>query len=104
VARHVRTYSPSTRATVSEAHRRLQFRNRLVMVAKNETPRGLLQDLPHLALYEALALGHALLRERCLLGGYAEAARLLPAARRRRAVVQTRRVVGRPPFGLSPPE
>ena len=104
VARHVRTYSPSMRATVSEAHRRLQFRNRLVMVAKNETPRGLLQDLPHLALYETLALGHACLRERCLLGGYVEAARLLPAARRRRAVVQARRVVGRPPFGSAPPE
>ncbi len=104
VARHVRTYSPSTRATVSEAHRRLQFCNRLLMVAKNETPRGLLQDLPHLALYETLALGHALLRERCLLGGYAEAARLLAGARRRRAVVQARRVVERPPFGLTPPD
>src|SRR3712207_7748568 len=42
VARHVRTYSPSTRATISEDHRRLQFRNRYLMWLKNETREGLL--------------------------------------------------------------
>jgi GT2 family glycosyltransferase len=100
VAHHVRTYSPSTRADMSEQARRLQFRNRYLMVAKNETARGLRSDTLRIAGYELLALGHVLLRERHLLGGYRDAARLLPRARRRRKLVQARRRVDRPPFGL----
>ena len=102
VARHVRTYSPSTRSQASEAHRRLQFTNRYVMWIKNETAAGLRADWPRILLYEVLALGHVLLRERFLLGGYRDAWRALPAARRRRAQVQARRRVQRPPFGLTP--
>ncbi|HEX8105085.1 MAG TPA: glycosyltransferase [Solirubrobacteraceae bacterium] len=102
-ARHVRTYSPSTRATVAEAHRRLQFRNRYLMWVKNETRAGLLRDLPFVVAYEIAALGHVLLRERHLLRAYHDAWRALPGARRRRAEVQSRRAVRRVPFGLSPP-
>jgi len=104
VARHVRTYSPSTRAQVSEDHRRLQFRNRYLMWVKNETRRGLLHDLPFVLAYEAAALGHVLLRERHLLRAYWAAARALPATRSRRRVVQAQRLRGaRPPFGLRAP-
>jgi GT2 family glycosyltransferase len=103
VARHVRTYSPTTRASVSEAHRRLQFRNRYLMWVKNETRRGLLHDLPHVLAYEAAAFGYVLLRERYLLEGYREVREALPAARARRREVQARRAVPRPPFGLEPP-
>jgi GT2 family glycosyltransferase len=102
-AEHIRTYSPSTRAQMSQEARRLQFRNRYLMVVKNETRAGLAADAPRIAAYELLALGHAMLRERHLLRGYAEAYRLLPAARRRRRQVQSRRRINRPPFGLSPP-
>jgi GT2 family glycosyltransferase len=102
IAWHVRTYSPSTRAQVSEAARRMQFRNRLLMLAKNETGRGLARDLPWIAGYEVLALGHALLRERHLLGGYRDAWRLRTGARRRRRALQARRRVARPAFGLEP--
>ena len=100
VARHVRTYSPSKRAQVAEAHRRLQFRNRYLMWFKNETRAGLLRDLGHIAAYEVLALGHVLLRERHLLGGYRDAWRAREAMRSRRAEVQARRVVRRVPFAL----
>jgi GT2 family glycosyltransferase len=100
--RHVRTYSPSTRSSVSAAHRRLQFRNRYLMWAKNETRKGLLHDCTRIAAYEVAALGYALLRERELLGGYREAWQALPGARRRRHAVQSRRAVARPPFGLTP--
>jgi len=100
VAHHVRSYSPSTRAQMSEHDRRLQFRNRYLMMVKNETPRGLLRDGHLIALYELLALGHVLLRERHLLRAYAEAWRLLAGARRRRRQVQAKRRVARPPFGL----
>ncbi len=97
---HMRFYSPTTRAALSEAHRRLQFRNRLLMIAKNETPGGFLRHAPWILSYEVLALGHALLRERHLLRGYLEAARLLPGAFRRRRALHPAR---RPPFALEPP-
>ncbi len=104
IAWHVRFYSPSTRSALPEAHRRLQFTNRLLMLAKNETAAGLARGGPAIVAYEVLALGHALLRERHLLRGYSDAARLLPRTLRRRRVVQARRARGlRPPFGLAPP-
>jgi GT2 family glycosyltransferase len=103
VARHVRTYSPSTpRERLAAGHRRMQFRNRLLMAYKNETALGFLFDLPFIVAYELAALGFALLRERELLGAYREAWALRDGARRRRRVVQSRRRVRRPPFGLAP--
>ena len=102
-AAHVRTYSPSTRPRVAEDHRRLQFRNRYLMWAKNETGAGLWRDLPRIAAYEVAAFGYVLLRERHLLAGFREVRAGLPAARRRRRLVQARRVIARPPFGLEPP-
>lgn len=102
LAEHVRSYSPATRSRMSPEARRLQFRNRYLMMAKNETFRGLLRDLLPIAGYELLALGHVLLRERHLLLGYRDAWRLLPGARRRRRVIQARRRVASPPFGLRP--
>jgi GT2 family glycosyltransferase len=103
VAYHVRYYSPTTRGSLPERDRRMQFRNRYLMIAKNETAAGLARDVHRMAAYETVALGHALLRERHLLGGYREAARLLPAARRRRRELQRRRRPEvRVPFGLEP--
>jgi GT2 family glycosyltransferase len=105
VAYHVRSYSPSRRASMPERERRLQFRNRYLMMGKNDSLRDVAPDLHRLAAYEVLALGFALLRERHLLRGYRETLRLLPAARRRRRAIQARRR-GRPwrraPFGLEP--
>jgi GT2 family glycosyltransferase len=98
---HMRTYSPSTRAVMSAESRRMQFRNRYLMMVKNDSWRELRRDLHRVALYELLALGHALLRERELLPAYAEARRRLPAARARRRHVQARRRVERVPFGLA---
>jgi GT2 family glycosyltransferase len=100
--RHVRFFSPSTRARVEPHHRRLQFRNRLLMIVKNDRPRDVLRDLPSVALYELLALAYALVVERELLGGYLDAARAVPGALRRRRAIQPRRRAT-PPFGLVPP-
>lgn len=104
LAYHVRWYSPSTRAGMPERDRRMQFRNRYLMMVKNDTARGLVHDLPRIGAWEIAALGYAVVRERHLLGAYAEAARLLPAARRRRRAVQEARRragVDRVPFGLA---
>ncbi|HEY2769836.1 MAG TPA: hypothetical protein VGI87_04680, partial [Solirubrobacteraceae bacterium] len=102
VVHHIRTYSPTTRATATPADRRTQFRNRLLMIAKNDSVRDLARDAVPLLVYEALALGYAVLRERELLGGYVEAWRRLPQARRDRHEIQRRRRVPRVPFGLQP--
>ena len=103
LAWHMRFYSPTTRSGLPEAHRRLQFRNRLLMMAKNDSWADIRGDLHRIAFYELLAIGHVLLRERHLLRAYRDAWRALPGARRRRAVVQARRAPARPPFGLRAP-
>lgn len=105
VAYHVRWYSPSTREQMPTRDRRMQFRNRYLMMVKNDTREGLARDLPRIAAYELLALGYAVTREPGLLGGYADAARLLPGALRRRRELQSRVRARGPatvPFGLEP--
>jgi GT2 family glycosyltransferase len=99
---HIRTYSPTTRAAARPEDRRTQFRNRLLMISKNDAWPDLRRDGLTLLGYEVLALGYALVREHELLGGYAEAWRRLPEARRQRRVIQARRRVARMPFGLEP--
>jgi GT2 family glycosyltransferase len=103
VVHHIRTYSPTTRAQARPVDRATQFRNRLLMIAKNDSAADLLRDLIPLLSYEVLALGYALLREPELLGGYREFWRRLPEARRQRRLIAARRRVARVPFGLAPP-
>ena len=103
VVHHIRAYSPTTRARTSARDRRTQFRNRYLMIAKNDSLRDLLRDAGPLLLYELAALGYAVLREPELLAGYAEALGRLPAALRRRRTIQARRRVARVPFGMKPP-
>jgi GT2 family glycosyltransferase len=99
--RHVRFFSPSTRANVAAEHRRLQFRNRLLMLAKNDRAKDLLRDAHHVLTYEVLALAYALVAERDLLPAYRDAWAALPQTRRRRRAVQARRRA-KPPYGLVP--
>jgi GT2 family glycosyltransferase len=105
VAYHVRSYSPSTRAGMPERDRRLQFRNRYLMMVKNDTLQDLRSDLARLAAYEVAAFGYAVVRERHLIKGYSELRDLLPTARRQRREIQARRRsrgTPRAPFGLEP--
>jgi len=106
VGYHIRRYSPSKRSGVAEWQRMVQFRNRYLMIAKNDPLPGLLRDLPPILAYEVVALGFALLREPHLLRGYLEAARLLPRMWRKRAALRRRRGergLGPLPYGLEPP-
>jgi GT2 family glycosyltransferase len=105
VAYHVRSYSPSTRAGMPERDRRVQFRNRYLMMVKNDTLQDVDEDVVRIAGYEVAAVAYALLRERHLLRAYAELRELLPTARRHRREIQARRRSrGNPraPFGLEP--
>ncbi len=103
VVHHIRNFSPTTRARASGEDRRTQFRNRYLMMVKNDSLRDVLRDAGPLLLYEALALGYVILREPELLRGYLEAARRFPGALAQRRVIQARRRVSRVPFGLEPP-
>jgi GT2 family glycosyltransferase len=107
LAWHVRFYSPTTRAELSPDHRTLQFRNRLLMLVKNDSWGTVARDLPRLVAYEVLALGFAVLRERHLLRGYRDAVALLPGARARREVLRARLAArggaASVPFDLEPP-
>lgn len=105
VAYHVRSYSPSTRAGMPERDRRVQFRNRYLMMVKNDTIQDVRDDVARIAGYEVAALAYALARERHLLKAYAELRDLIPTARRQRREIQARRRSrGNPraPFGLEP--
>jgi GT2 family glycosyltransferase len=99
--RHVRFFGPATRTRVASEHRRLQLRNRLLMVVRNDRPRDVLRDLHHILLFELAALAYGLVAERALLGAYADAARGLRRALWRRARAPEGRCT--PPFGLMPP-
>jgi len=106
VAYHVRRYSPTNRAHMADWQRMVQFRNRYLMMVKNDSLPTLVRDLPRIVPYEIAALGFALVRERSLLRGYGEALRLVPRMRRKRAVLQRRRRergAPRTPYGLVPP-
>jgi GT2 family glycosyltransferase len=103
VVAHIRTYSPTTRRTARPDDRATQFRNRLLMIAKNDSRRELWRDLVPLVTYEVLALGYALLREHELLGGYRDFRGRLSEARRQRGLIRAHRRVRRAPFGLEPP-
>jgi GT2 family glycosyltransferase len=101
---HIRTYSPTTRSSARPSDRATQFRNRLLMIAKNDSLSDLARDLGPLLVYEVLALGYALLREHELLGAYGDFLARLPEARRQRRLIRQRRRTRRVPFGLLAPE
>ncbi len=106
VAYHVRRYSPTNRARIAQWQRMVQFRNRYLMIVKNDPFTALVRDLPLILPYEVAALGFALLREPSLLRGYREAVALYPQMRRKRTVLQRRRrerEAPPTPYGLLPP-
>jgi len=98
VAHHIRYFSPSSRADMPVADRREQFRNRYLMMLKNDIAADLRRDLGRILAYELLALAYVLLRERHLLGGYVSAARLAGPALRKRRTIQARRRVATVPL------
>lgn len=96
IGHHIRSYRPDSRDRMSRRSRRLVFRNRYLMIAKNDTVRDLVPDLHYVLAYEALVLSYAAFREPHLLLGYVSAARRLRRARRARAVLRRRRAAVRP--------
>ena len=87
---HVRGWQRAGRAEVAISTRRHSFKNHYLQVVKNETLASGLQNLPWLLGWEILRFGFVVLRDRAMLGAYAEAWRTLPGARRKRRLIQSR--------------
>ncbi|HEX2173542.1 MAG TPA: glycosyltransferase family 2 protein [Dehalococcoidia bacterium] len=94
VAYHVRGFSPQTRRRQSRRFRRLSFRNRYLMLLKNDTTHNLRRDWRQVGWFELLQAGHVLLREPHLLLGWWEFLTLAPGALCKRCRIQSTRVVG----------
>jgi GT2 family glycosyltransferase len=93
VAHHVHSYSPETRKSQPRHLRRLQFRNRYLMMLKNDLPSDMLRHAPHIMGFEMLALGYVLLCEPHLLLAYGDVIRLFAKMVRKRRIIQSRRLV-----------
>jgi GT2 family glycosyltransferase len=93
VSHHVHEYATRKRTERSRTARYLQFRNRYLMLMKNDTVLDYLMHLPSVAPYEAALFAWALLREPFLLRAYGEAARLAPKMIRKREIIQANRTV-----------
>jgi len=89
VAYHVHAYRPESRKSRPAWQRRLQFRNRYLLMLKNDTPANLLRHIPFILPYEIAAFGYALFVEPCLLGGYLDVLRLSPRMLRKRRWIQS---------------
>ncbi len=84
---HERGWKRERRFEVPIALRRHSFKNHYLQLVKNERALDLLRNLPALLGWELLRLGFALLRDPAVLPAYLDAARLLPAAWRKRRLV-----------------
>ena len=87
---HGRGWRAEHRFRVPVEARRHSFKNHYLQIAKNETARDLVRNLPWLIGWECLRLGYALLRDRALLTGYAGAWRLRHSAREKRKQIALR--------------
>ena len=97
-----RTARAPARRSVS-AIAEIQFRNRYLMMIKNETVASLAGDLVPILGYELLAFGHVLVRERHLLGAYAELPAPSPAGAGAPAGGSVEWSFASAPFGLRVP-
>ena len=90
---HEHRYRPETRDRRPAFERRLQRRNRYLLLFKNEPLKCLLRDLPFIACFEVAAFLHALLVEPEVLGAYGEALELLPRMLEKRRRLRAFRTV-----------
>lgn len=99
VAVHKRGWQNDRRLSVPVMIRRHSFKNHYLQVMKNETMGQFVRNLPWLAGWEVLRLGHVILRERDLLPAYADAWRERSTAIRRRKIIW-QRATGSEPGGV----
>lgn len=85
---HARGWQRERRFQIPVAIRRHSFKNHYLQLVKNETGRDLIRNLPWLIAWELLRAGYVLLRDRPMWAAYRDAWRVLPEARRKRALIR----------------
>lgn len=93
VAYHYRTYSPDRRKKMPGELRQLQYRNRYLMLIKNELPLTFILHLPFILFFEIVSLFYVLICEPFLMGVWLEIIRLLPKMLEKRRQIMERRKV-----------
>jgi GT2 family glycosyltransferase len=81
------------RGAISRQVRTNSFKNRYLMMLKNETLKGLLRDLPHILFYELKAIISVLFREPYLLLAYLRMIRLLPLTLGKRRRIMIKKII-----------
>jgi len=90
---HKRSYNPATRKKASRFTRQLVFRNRYLMMMKNDSWKNIFRHLPYLFAFEAGALFYVCLREPHLFKAYYQAVKLLPRMLKKRKEIMKRKKV-----------
>ncbi len=90
---HDRTYMPATRRQMPRFRREHMFKNRYLLVLKNDLPTHFLRHLPHILWFEFMLWGYTLLFEPYLLKSAWRALKLTPRMLRKRALIMERKVV-----------
>ncbi len=93
VAYHYRAYSPDRRIIMPKNLRRLQYRNRYLMLIKNELPFTFILHLPYILAFEFISFCHTLFREPFLFKTWPEIIRLLPKMLQKRKVIMRKKRV-----------
>ncbi|MFH0924989.1 MAG: glycosyltransferase family 2 protein [bacterium] len=91
VAYHLRSYTKETRKKLPLKLRKLQFRNRYLMVYKNDSLENFLKDVPYILWFELKAFIYLLVFEPKLFFAYAEAIGLYPLMKKKRLYIQNKR-------------
>lgn len=90
---HARGWKEKSRKEVPRFVRIHSFKNRYLMLLKNDTVLNILKDLPGILLYEFAAFIYVLFREPFLLKAYLEVIRLLPKMLRKRKKIMAEKKV-----------
>ena len=97
-AMHERGWKRATRFQIPRNIRRHSFKNHSLQMIKNDRLNDWLRDLPIILGWEFLRLSFALVRDRAVLGAYADTLRLARRVLHKRRIVQAR-ARGRVRFG-----
>ncbi|GAW31250.1 glycosyltransferase family 2 protein [Carboxydocella sp. JDF658] len=93
VAYHVRGWKENGRDQVPRFVQIHSYKNRYLMLLKNDTLMSILRALPQFLLYEFAAFIYALFRRPYLLKGWVQIFKLLPLTWKKRKIIQSRRKV-----------
>lgn len=93
IAFHERNFTPKTRKQQPPFLKQLSYRNRYLMIIKNDSLYGILRHFPYIVAFEVAMLGYVLVFEPHLLKAIPVLVGLLPAMWRKRQIVRARALV-----------